>query len=157
MTSGGPLQLDAALRRSNGVAHYAGYALTTGLALDSLHASAPPAALTGRIDFDLSGSSLHTLAGDFAVRVDSASVAGISLARPVLTPLARPTARVDVGRLFVDSARAASEALLVDARGSFGLVEGRSGTIDVSAHGTSLASLEDQLFDDLPEPGAPPR
>src|SRR5690606_29658727 len=65
MTSGGPLQLDAALRRSNGVAHYAGYALTTGLALDSLHASAPPAALTGRIDFDLSGSSLHTLEGDF--------------------------------------------------------------------------------------------
>lgn len=157
MTSGGPLQLDAALRRSNGVAHYAGYALTTGLALDSLHASAPPAALTGRIDFDLSGSSLHTLEGDFAVRVDSASVAGISLAGPVLTPLARLNARVEDGLLFVDSARAATEALLVDARGSFGLVEGRSGTIDVSAHGTSLASLEDQLFDDLPEPGAPPR
>src|SRR5690606_41801474 len=86
MTSGGPLQLDAALRRSNGVAHYAGYALTTGLALDSLHASAPPAALTGRIDFDLSGSSLHTLEGDFAVRGDSASVAGMSLAgRVVIT------------------------------------------------------------------------
>lgn len=157
LTSGGPLQVDAALRRSDGVQRYTGYALTSALTLDSLHASAPPATLTGRIDFDFTGASLSTLEGDFALRVDSADIAGMVLAGDMLAPLARADARVEDGLLLLDSARAATEALRLDARGSFGLVEGRSGTIEVAAHGSSLTSLEDQLFDDLPQPGAAPR
>lgn len=157
MTAGGPLEVQAALQRSDGAARYSGYALTSGLMLDSLYRGAPPASVSGRIDFDLAGASASELEGDVAVHMDSAAVAGIALTGDMLAPLARAHGRILDGMLFVDSARAATQAMRLDARGTFGLAEGRHGKIDISAHSSSLASLEAQLFDELPQPGAPPR
>lgn len=157
MTDGGPLLVDAALQRSDGIAHYSGYAIADGLTLNELHGSAPPATLTGRLDFDVSGASLRELQGDVALRLDSAALAGVYMTGDLLAPLAEVSARLDDGMLLVDSAHAATQALRVSADGSFGLVDDRSGVLNLSVHGTSLASLEGQLFDELPEPGAAPR
>jgi hypothetical protein len=97
--------------------------------------------------FDVTGTSLADLTGNVVAALDTAHVARLPLrsARAVLV-LADGIARVDT--LFTDAAGASLRA-----HGSFGLVTGRSGTIEVTIEAPELERLEPVLF---PEPADDP-
>ena len=105
--------------------------------------------VSGGVSFRLLAGGLATLAGSASVEVDSARLNGLPVGRSAAL------VRFEDGVVVLDSLLARAPGLTARARGRFGLIEGRSGTVNAQVTSASLAPLEGALLGGVEDPTVP--
>ena len=134
-TRGGELDFTGKLQESGGRRRYSGEGRMSGFQLDRLLYDLPGMNVSGKIHFDLTGTSAADANGTVAVQLDSAQVTGVQLSD------VRVESRVQNGLLAVDTAQANSFLGRLAARGDFGIASGKNGRLDFTAYTDSIVPL----------------
>lgn len=140
LTPAGGVQLHGRFALRGSEPRYRAEGAVSEFQLHRLLADLPETVVTGRFDIDGAGDRPETVDARASVRVLSANVAGVEI---------RPSAlrgTVVGGMLRLDSAFVATEVGDLTATGTFGIVEGRSGDLSVTASASALDRLEPIFF-----------
>jgi hypothetical protein len=140
LTQAGEITVDGRLDLEGVDAAFGADGRVADFRLDRLVAGLPETFVTG--DFELAGDlrSLAHMEGHFVLNVDAGRMAGVEVRG------GRMRGTLADGLVLVDTMVVVSTAGRVDAAGTFGLVPGRTGTLQVAVIAETLASLEPVLF-----------
>lgn len=142
-TPAGEVVMEAQLA-VNGEPRYRAEGSVAEFRLDRVTQGVSETSITGRFQLDGSGVELEGLDGRLSVDILAASVHGVEVYRGALR------GGVADGLARVDSFSVVTEVGDLTARGTFGLMEGRSGELAVNAMADSLVFLEPIFFADTP-------
>jgi hypothetical protein len=141
-TAGGTIDIDGWLRRSGPRAEprYGGEGHTTAFALQQFDKRLPTGTVSGRFAFDVGGTAMSNANGTVRIDLDSSRLGPVPFQHSIAT------AHIGAGLLHLDSLAATTHAGDVTGRGSFGLVAGASGVVQLSMLSESVSGLENELF-----------
>jgi hypothetical protein len=151
LTAGGTLDITGWLRRSGAEPRYGGEGRTSSFALDRFDKRLPTGTVSGRFAFDLGGTAMANANGTVRLDVDSARFGPVPVQHSIVS------AHMGDGMLHVDSMVATTPAGDIVGGGSFGLVGGKSGTLQLSMLSESLSGLEADLFGSKSDAAEAPR
>ncbi|MFO7892483.1 MAG: translocation/assembly module TamB domain-containing protein [Longimicrobiales bacterium] len=126
----------------NGMPRYRAEGSITDFRVDRVVPGLPETVVTGRFDLDGEGGTPEEADSRLSLDVLSARVDGVEVYRGTLR------GGITSGLARVDSLMVATEVGDAEARGTFGLMEGRTGELDVSVRADSLVFLEPVLLPD---------
>jgi translocation and assembly module TamB len=139
-TPGGDIVLSGRSVGSGSARRIRADAAARGFRLGALLDALPETTVSGSLGFDLTGSDVATARGSMQLRLDSAVVRGM----PVVQMLAG--GRLADGVFTIDSASLTVADGTVRAAGSMGLVESRSGRMDIQFLREIINPLDERLF-----------
>lgn len=145
-TPGGPLQLRGRVAGSGAGRRVVAVAEARGFLLHAFRAAIPPTVASGTLTVDLTGRSFGEMRGPVSLVLDSTRFGEL----PHSTLFAE--AMLDSGMLVVDSAILRGSLGTGRARGTLGLLEGRSGRLDAGFSSETLAALEPFVYRTGPAP-----
>lgn len=139
-TPGGMLALHGRASDDGSQRRIRAEAAVQGFLLHRLRGELPETAVSGVLTFDVTGSDMTGAHGTVELRLDSARVAGVPIG-PVGSG-----GRLADGMLVVDSAHVVTAVGTGRAGGALGLVESRSGALELGFISESLSPLEPHFF-----------
>jgi autotransporter translocation and assembly factor TamB len=152
-TAGGAVRIEGRWQGGGGGAapRITATVAATDFRLHALRPDLPELVATGVLTADMAGTDPAHATGTLHALLDSARIAGI--------PLGRVAAGIGVsdGVLTIDSASILTAAGIGRARGTVGLVEGRTGELEGSFISESITPFEEVMFGARARPDADPR
>jgi autotransporter translocation and assembly factor TamB len=139
-TPGGDLALSGRSEGSGSARRIRADAWAQGFRLGALLDGLPETTVSGTLGFDITGSDVARSRGAVELRLDSAVVRGVPVGRVLAG------GRLADGVFTIDSAALSVAAGTARASGSMGLVESRSGRIDIQFLRESVPPLDERLF-----------
>ncbi|MEX2281593.1 MAG: translocation/assembly module TamB [Gemmatimonadota bacterium] len=134
-TEGGELDFRGTLQLREGRRRYAGEGRLSAFQLDRVLYDLPSTNVTGKLQFDLTGTSSGDATGTARIELGEARLAGVLLAD------VKADARVAGGMLNVDSLRARTSLGQLTATGDFGITDLSTGLLRFAVRSDSIIPL----------------